>query len=120
MNPEAAELCNGVDDNCDGTVDEGCGTDADGDGHTEDVDCDDNDPDVFPGQTRFFHKARADGSFDYNCDKRDQLKYPNETRCHLDCRAPGWIPKGSILPTAGGDAYGVPPCATQGTNPDYS
>ncbi|MFW5921209.1 MAG: hypothetical protein ACOCUS_05160 [Polyangiales bacterium] len=47
------ELCNGIDDDCDGTVDEG--HDMDGDGFTwcgsgdmDRQDCDDNDPDVYP------------------------------------------------------------------------
>ncbi len=70
VNPGVAEVCNGVDDNCDGEVDEGVATtsftDADGDGHGDpeteaaacDVpsgavevgdDCDDGDATVFPG-----------------------------------------------------------------------
>ena len=32
VHPDAAELCNGIDDNCNGTVDEGVSCDADGDG----------------------------------------------------------------------------------------
>lgn len=31
-------------------------------------DCDDADPDVFPGQTESFTEPRTDGSFDYDCD----------------------------------------------------
>ena len=43
---------NGVDDDCDGTIDEGTNDhDDDGDGYTEkDGDCDDADPDVNPGE----------------------------------------------------------------------
>jgi len=54
VNPGETEQCNGIDDNCDGEVDEGCGggdcTDADGDGWcVEDGDCDDTNPNVNPG-----------------------------------------------------------------------
>jgi hypothetical protein len=69
INPGATERCNGVDDNCNDTIDEGCRDyyrDADGDGYgdpnvsvvdtatpygyvTNDDDCDDTDDDVYPG-----------------------------------------------------------------------
>ncbi|MBX3246028.1 MAG: hypothetical protein KF901_02465 [Myxococcales bacterium] len=39
---------NGLDDDCDGVVDEGC-RDADGDGVPWPIDCDDSDPLIFPG-----------------------------------------------------------------------
>lgn len=64
--PGATETCgNGVDDNCDGQVDEGCDCpgDADCDGYLTAEDCDDTDPAVNPGATE-----RCDNGIDDNCD----------------------------------------------------
>jgi PKD repeat protein len=64
--PGASEVCNGEDDDCDGTVDEGF--DADNDGYkTCEGDCDDSDPLEHPNQTwykDFDNDDYSDGTVD--------------------------------------------------------
>ncbi|MFN0275316.1 MAG: MopE-related protein, partial [Chitinophagales bacterium] len=50
VNPSVAEVCyNGIDDNCDGSIDEYCDPDNDGDGYPQSMDCDDNNFEINPG-----------------------------------------------------------------------
>jgi parallel beta-helix repeat protein len=84
VNPGATEICNGIDDNCDGQIDEGVKTtfyrDADGDGYgnpadtteactaptgyvSDNTDCDDGNADVNPGATEV-----CDDGIDNDCD----------------------------------------------------
>lgn len=89
INPGAGEICNSVDDNCDGNIDEGCSIyyrDADGDNYgdptysvvdttppsgyvADSSDCDDTDVNVYPGAQEQCNSADddCDGQIDEGC-----------------------------------------------------
>ena len=109
VHPDAEEICNGLDDNCDGVPGDDELQDADADGFPACEDCDDVDSDAFPGQV-WYADVDLDGfgdSFDFqesclqpsgyvldntDCDDADPDAYPNQL----------WIPDDD------GDGYGDP------------
>ncbi|MDP2308494.1 MAG: MopE-related protein [Pseudomonadota bacterium] len=119
VHPGGTEYANGIDDDCDGTVDEGTeNTDDDGDGFTEIAgDCDDGDPDTFPGGLEV-----CDG-VDNDCDLAiddgtscvdDDLDGYTETEGDCDDAAPSVYPGASELGDgADNDCDGV---ADEGTS----
>jgi hypothetical protein len=63
VHPGAAEVCDGVDNDCDGVLDPGDTVDADGDGAPDCVDCAPEDPSIFPGNAE-----DCDNGIDDDCD----------------------------------------------------
>lgn len=50
--------------------------DFDNDGYVAQTDCDDQNANAHPGQTRYFTTAASNGSFDYDCSGSIQPQYP--------------------------------------------
>ncbi len=75
IHPDAAELANGVDDDCDGEIDEGTDDfDDDGDGFSElEGDCNDDDETIHPGAEELLNDVDddCDGDIDEGTDAYD-------------------------------------------------
>jgi len=77
-----AETCNGLDDDCDGQVDEGCAVDSDGDGYKSDVDCNDSNPSIHPDA------SESCNNLDDNCNGQvDEGNPGGGGRCGTDVGA---------------------------------
>ena len=132
VNPSATELCNTIDDNCDGTVDEDSAldattwyadTDVDGFGDlssttlacdepagylADDTDCDDTDTDVNPGATEV-----CDDGVDNDCTDGDAICATTSlVYAYTGADQTFTVPAGVLMVTvkawgAGGSAYGA-------------
>ncbi len=116
------EICNGLDDDCDGLIDEGF--DIDNDGFTScGGDCDDNDPAIYPGATEICDaidnncNGVIDEGFDVDndgftscggdCDDNDPAIYPGapEICDGIDNNCDGIVDGGVIVLNNGRDAF---------------
>lgn len=80
VGPGMPEICgNGLDDNCNGTIDEIVDADGDGFNNCEPVDCDDNNGDVYPGAPELCDGQ--DNDCDGACDQEFDLDGDGYTAC---------------------------------------
>jgi hypothetical protein len=70
-------------------------------------DCADNDPDVFPDQTKFFAARNKAGTFDYDCSGDPELEHPDATQCSR-------LPLSECEAVADGFLDSVPACGETG------
>ncbi len=116
IHPGAREACNGVDDNCDGSIDEGLTTpyfrDADGDGY--------GDPDVRIDACSSPPEGHVADESD--CDDTSKTTHPDapETCDGKDNDCDGTVDEEVLTPfylDADGDGHGAPETTTAGCNP---
>lgn len=135
INPDAEEVCNLIDDNCDDTIDEGFAEneywrDSDHDfwgdpnntrmactrpiGYTEaeyPADCDDGNSSVRPDQNQYFTQPNGD-SYDYNCNNVEEIRMNGGTRGH--CTVSGSSCVSNVIVAPGYWVNGVPGCGETG------
>jgi hypothetical protein len=117
--PDALEVPDGIDNNCDGQIDEGTHTaDDDGDGFTElDGDCDDTDGSIFPGAMEYLDGV--DGDCDGEIDE-GTVAYDDDGDCFCEGDEDTTDCTGSISEICDVDALDIGDCndADEDINPD--